>query len=102
MMKRIRTLLIVASAFTAGLFLAPRLLAGTFVQDTVVAPVVSFTPEALLKFWSNQALARGVTNDAQWNTAMNQIFSAAAFPGVDPTSLAFLRSFFIQYVHVGP
>lgn len=102
MMKRLRVLLIVVVAFGAGLFVAPRLLAGTFVQDTSASPIVSLTQEALLKFWSNQALARGVTNDAQWTTAMNQVFSAAAFPGIDPTSLAFLRSFFIQFVHVGP
>lgn len=50
---------------------------------------------------SQQALARGVTTDAQWNTAMGTIFSAANWPGVDPTALAFLRSYFVQVVHVG-
>lgn len=72
------------------------------ISDTAAGPAVSFTPDAILKFWSNQAFARGVTNDAQWATAMNTLFATGTSPGMDPTALAFLRSFFIQYVHVGP
>ena len=74
----------------------------TFLQDTVSAPLISFTPDVLLRFWSQQAQARAVNTDAQWATAMATIFSTASFPGADPTALAFLRSFFTQYVHVGP
>lgn len=72
------------------------------VQNSATDPIVSFTPTTLLKFWSVQAGARSVTNDAQWSTAMNTIFSASNWPGVDPTALAFLRSYFVQVVHVGP
>jgi hypothetical protein len=100
--KLLRTISVALLAFGAGLVAAPRLLAGNFIQDTAAAPVVSFTVEPLLKFWSNQAFARGVTNDAQWATAMNTLFATGTSPGMDPTALAFLRSFFIQYVHVGP
>jgi hypothetical protein len=73
----------------------------TYVQNSAAEPAISYTPDALLKFWSVQAGVRGVTTDAQWQTAMATIFSAANFPGVDPTALAFLRSFFVQLVHVG-
>jgi hypothetical protein len=73
----------------------------SYVQDTSAAPAVSLTPDVLTRFWSQQALARGVTTDPQWNAAMAAIFSAANFPGVDATALAFLRSFFVQFVHVG-
>lgn len=72
------------------------------VGNSASEPLITLTPEALERFWSVQAGARAVTNDAQWSTAMNTLFSAANFPGVDATALAFLRSFFIQFVHVGP
>ncbi len=75
--------------------------AQTYIADTSLSPSVSLTPDALCKFWSNQALANGVTTDPQWNTAMATIFSSANWPGVNATALAFLRSFFVQYVHVG-
>lgn len=75
--------------------------AQTYIADTAASPSISLTPDALLHFWSNQALSNGVMTDGQWNTAMAQLFSAANWPGVNATSLAFLRSFFVQYVHVG-
>ena len=75
--------------------------AQTYVADTGTAPSVSLTPEALCRFWSNQAQANGVNADAGWNTAVANLFSSANWPGVNATSLAFLRSFFVQYVHVG-
>jgi hypothetical protein len=100
-LKKLRAILLAALAFGAGLVAAPRLMAVPFVQDTPPAPIISLTPEQILHFWSAQALTRGVTNDAQWATAMNTLFATATSPGMDPTALAFLRSFFIQYVHVG-
>lgn len=75
--------------------------AQAYVADTSASPFVSLTPDALTRFWSQQAAARGVTTDAQWNTAMQTLFSTSTSTGVDPTALAFLRSFFIQFVHLG-
>lgn len=74
---------------------------GATVADTQAAPFVTLTPDALCKFWSNQAFANGVNGDPGWNIAMATLFSSANWPGVNATSLAFLRSFFVQYVHVG-
>jgi hypothetical protein len=71
------------------------------IQAGPTDPPIVLTQDQVVRFWSAQAGLRGVTTDAQWATAMGQIFSAAAFPGVDPTSLTFLRQFFIQVVHVG-
>jgi pseudouridine-5'-phosphate glycosidase len=82
--------------------IAPPVQAQTSVADTTSAPFVTLQPDTLCKFWSNQAAARSVATDAQWTTAMATLFSTSTSPGVDPTALAFLRSFFVQYVHVGP
>lgn len=96
----LRALVIGVFCFTVGVG-AEHLAAKTYVQDSPPAPFITFAPETILHFWSQQALARGVTNDAQWATAMGLVFSTTTFPGADPTALAFLRSFFTQYVHVG-
>ena len=45
--------------------------------------------------------ANGVTTDAQWSTLMASVFSAANWPGVNATSLAFIRGFFQTLVNVG-
>ena len=104
-MRRLVVALVVVVAIAGGAvhvrFEAHRARAGSYVADTASSPAVSLTPEALCKFWSNQAAAQGVSADPGWNTAMASIFSAANWPGVNATSLAFLRSFFVQYVHVG-
>jgi len=80
---------------------APAARAQSYVRNGSTDPAISLTLPGLLSFWSGQAAARSVTTDAQWNSAMQTVFSTTAFPGVDPTSLAFLRSFFVQVVHVG-
>lgn len=106
-MKRALFGLLLWAAVAACVVLAVRLAptptarAQSFVADTTNAPFVSLTPDALCKFWSNQAQANGVSGDPGWNTAMATLFSSANWPGVNATSLAFLRSFFVQYVHVG-
>lgn len=102
-MKRLPFIFAVA-LFAIGVFIgrAMPVHAQNSIADTSAAPFVSLTPDALCKFWSNQAQAQGVSADIGWNTAMASIFSGANWPGVNATSLAFLRSFFVQYVHVGP
>jgi hypothetical protein len=101
-LKKTALLLVVfLCGVSTGAILRQTARAQTYISDSPAAPAVSLTQGALLKFWSNQAAARGVTNDAQWNTAMNTLFATGTSPGMDPTALAFLRSFFIQIVHVG-
>ena len=99
-MRRLLFVIAFVAGIVAGVACGVRY-ARAYTADTGTAPFVSLTPDALCKFWSNQAAAQGVSADAGWNTAMQSIFSAANWPGVNASSLAFLRSFFIQYVHVG-
>lgn len=69
-------------------------------QNSPTDPVATLATDAVLLFWSQQAGSRGVMTDAQWTTAMATLFSAANFPGVDATALAFLRSFFSKLCHL--
>lgn len=103
MKRRVLFYALLCGLIAVGISARLRLANGqTTIQDTAAAPPVTFTPDTILHFWSAQALTRGVSNDTQWAAAMAQIFSTTTFPGADPTALAFLRSFFVQYVHVGP
>jgi O-methyltransferase involved in polyketide biosynthesis len=100
-MKKLAVLVAFLVGVLVGSVADHRARAQSYIQDTSAAPVISVTTVALAKFWSQQALARGVATDAQWSSSMATLFAAANSPGMDPTALTFLRTFFQQIVHVG-
>lgn len=75
-------------------------MSATSFQNSPTDPIATMADDAVLLFWSAQAGSRGITTDAAWTTAMNTLFSAANFPGIDATALAFIRSFFAKLCHL--
>jgi hypothetical protein len=43
--------------------------------------------------------AGGVTTDVQWSTLMDNVFSTANWPGINASSLGFVRGFFKALVN---
>lgn len=65
-----------------------------YVRFAVTAsdPVISFDQDAFIRFVGPIAKARGLTTQAQWNSAVNTVTAAGSNPGVNSNLLGLLEA----------